>query len=454
MSRPSKTLAEHLTIARRFVRSVHLEKDFAAASQNGDYIVTPTARAALWRLADGACEGSLSKAWTLTGPYGVGKSAFAVFLTRLLGPDIGQRDQARQQLAGADPSLAKHLTGLKLIGPRSRPFLPVVVTARRTSASRCLAEGLIGAAAARSDRKIRAAVQHLRARLDSLRNGEPWDTREVVDAHLSLARTAREVGYEGLLLIVDELGKLFEYAARYPQKSDLHVLQELAEQAARHNEGTILFVGLLHQAFEEYGQHLDLATRREWAKIQGRFEDIAFLEPADQVIRLVADAIRWLPDRGEQALHRNLEEVVAHAAEAGAIPPGMAKADFQAIARRAYPLHPISLVALPFLFRRFAQNERSLFSYLSSLEPYGFQEFVKTHVLTPEVIPFVRPADLFDYFTKNLGAGLYRPAARAPVARDRRRLGEARGPHPPTASARQNDRDPERPRRVLPPQGQ
>ena len=408
MTASATLLSEYVEVRGRFRRSIHLEKDFLAASQNGDYIVTPTAREALRRLTEGMGNGSPYRAWTLTGPYGVGKSAFAVFLTRLFCSAGKQGQQARRQLEDADPCLAAQLRKIGLFDTSSEGFLPILATARRTPASKCLAEGILAAASSTHNSKVSASVQYLADVLKSQRNGQPWDTRQVVGALSSLSEAANVSGYKGVLLIVDELGKLFEYAARYPQKGDVFVLQELAEQAARSNKNPIVIVGLLHQSFQEYGLHLDLATRREWAKIQGRFEDIAFLEPAEQVIRMIGQAIRWNSTMGAELSSEYMSDLAVAASKAGVAPPGMQKQDFEATAKTAYPLHPVTLVALPFVFRRFAQNERSLFSYLSSLEPYGFQEFIKTHAFTPKTPPLVRLGDLFDYFTRSFGAGLYR----------------------------------------------
>jgi len=408
MNAPAKLLADCVEVKGRFRRSVHLEKDFIEASLNGEYIVTPTAREALRRLAEGMGKGHPNRAWTITGPYGVGKSAFAVFLTRLFCTAGKEGQQARRQLENADPQLAGQLGEIGLFGTASKGFLPVLATARRTPASKCLAEGIIAAASSIRDRKIGASVRHLAGVLETQRNGQPWDTRLVVSALTSLSEAASQGAYKGVLLIVDELGKLFEYAARYPQKGDVFVLQELAEQAARSGKSPIVLVGLLHQSFQDYGLHLDLSTRREWAKIQGRFEDIAFLEPAEQVVRMIAQAIRWDPTVGADLPSRYVNDLVAAAWNAGVAPPGMNKSDFEVTAKAAYPLHPVMLVALPFVFRRFAQNQRSLFSYLSSLEPYGFQEFIKTHALMPNTTPVVRLGSLFDYFTRSFGAGLYR----------------------------------------------
>ena len=51
---------------------------------------------------------------------------------------------------------------------------------------------------------------------------------------------------------------------------------------------------ILHQAFEQYANKLAKSQQEEWAKVQGRFEDIAFVEPTEQVLRLVGSAIEKL----------------------------------------------------------------------------------------------------------------------------------------------------------------
>jgi hypothetical protein len=338
----------------------------------------------------------------------VGKSAFAVFLSRLFCSADKQGQNARRQLEDVDPRLSNKLNKLGLFDNRSKGFFPILATARRISASKCLAESILASVSSVKDIEVSASVQKLSEMMKTQQNGNPLDSRQIVNAINSLSEAAIASGYEGVFIIIDELGKLFEYAARYPQRSDLFVLQEIAEQAARSNSNRIFFIGLLHQSFQEYGIHLDMGTRREWAKIQGRFEDIAFMEPAEQVVRLIAQSIRRTSGIESKLPSNYLNDLATAALKAGVAPPTIQDSEFEATAKAAYPLHPLTLVALPFIFRRFAQNERSLFSYLSSLEPFGFQEFIKTHELTFQNPPMIRLGDLFDFFTKNFGAGLYR----------------------------------------------
>ena len=398
----------YLNVAKHFTRSVNLEKDYRGALQNGDYILTPTALESLHRLTQGLVDSSTSRAWTITGPYGTGKSAFAVFLTRLLCSDDNTGRSAREQLRQIDPQLAIELARLNAHQKGGKGFLPVLVTARRTPAPNCIVEGIVAALSAEPSKKLQRLAVQLNTTVQSSTVGTSLDTRQVVSALKAASSAAHEEGYRGVLLIIDELGKLFEYAARYPQKGDVYVLQELAEHVSRTRDFPAILVGLLHQSFEEYGHLLDIGTRREWSKIQGRFGDVAFLEPADQVIRMVARAIQRNEPKLPRGVEARIEHLVDVASKVGAVPAGMPLEAFKAAAVAAYPLHPLTLVALPYVFRRFAQNERSLFSYLSSMEPHGFQEFVNTRTMKAENPEFVRLGDLFDYFTSNFGLGLYR----------------------------------------------
>jgi hypothetical protein len=401
-------MSDFFDVARHFRRSANVEKDFREGSQNGDYILTPTALDSLRRLTEGLSPSSSSRAWTITGPYGVGKSSFALFVSRVFCATDASGVRARELLKQRDPEIAAELSKLKLGSKFKHGFLPILLTARRVSAPHCIAEGIASALTTQPSKALNTLGRKVRATLVTNSNGSSLDTKRVLSALETTAISARNEGYHGVLLIIDELGKLFEYAARYPQRGDVSVLQEIGEYVSRSKAIPTMVVGLLHQSFEEYGHLLDVATRREWSKIQGRFSDIPFLEPADQVIRMIGTAIQ----RTEMVLPRDLniavDRVVKTALSIGIMPPGMGREEFRKSALAAYPLHPLALVAIPYVFRRFGQNERSLFSYLSSAEPFAFQEFLKTHQMSGATPQFIRLADLFDYFSNNFGLGLYR----------------------------------------------
>jgi hypothetical protein len=92
------SLEEVVRVSPRFTRSIALGRDFDRADALEGYILTPTGRIVLTRLVEALRGESPARAWSLTGPYGAGKSAFGLFLAQLLGGFGDVRRQARRIL--------------------------------------------------------------------------------------------------------------------------------------------------------------------------------------------------------------------------------------------------------------------------------------------------------------------------------------------------------------------
>ena len=71
-------------LSERYLRSVHLERDFDDPTSLNNYVTTPTMVAQFRRFFEGLRPGSGHRAWRITGDYGTGKSAFALVLAHLL----------------------------------------------------------------------------------------------------------------------------------------------------------------------------------------------------------------------------------------------------------------------------------------------------------------------------------------------------------------------------------
>ena len=77
--------------------------------------------------------------------------------------------------------------------------------------------------------------------------------------------------------------------------ADLNLFQEIAENFSNlrlDKKGNALFFGILHQPFEEYAQSLGRTVQEDWQKIQGRFEEISFIEGPEQSMRVIAKALK------------------------------------------------------------------------------------------------------------------------------------------------------------------
>ena len=134
-------LSELFHVASRFHRSVHLERDFYTKDALDGYILTVTAREMLRRVIAALDNESTSKAWSLTGPYGSGKSAFALFTAKLLGDSKSPTTQgALNLLKHGDKSLWHQFISLDL--HKDRKFCSVLISGERSPITLALLRGL------------------------------------------------------------------------------------------------------------------------------------------------------------------------------------------------------------------------------------------------------------------------------------------------------------------------
>ena len=404
MSRSGKRvatpLAQLVRVRRRFHRSVHLPHDWSAPHDPADYLATPALVGIAGQILEEFGRTGGARAWTLTGPYGTGKSAFALFLTDLLATAQPEHPQARELRE-------RHLHGAK-------PLRPLLVQAERAPLLPAILNVLLAGSVA--DRAIAGQARRLL---------KTSGVGGAAGADLLVKAAAGSPG--GLVLIVDELGKYLEYAAREPGE-DVFLLQQLAEAAAR-SEKPLLFIGVLHSGFGDYVAEGAGARRAEWQKVQGRFRDIPFSLPGEQFLDLVGRAL-------ETELGRSCKRRFERIAGEPAMREVLERARLRERLAACLPLHPTAALILWPLFRsKVAQNERSLFAFLTSHEPLGFQEFLAQPAVSARSAPLYGLPALYDYVSTALGMAIFNgrdsrqwslighalervPAAAPPLARD------------------------------------
>lgn len=393
------SLAYAVQVRPNISRSVHLERDYEQTAVASSYVLTGQARRSLSRIVEQLRSARPVRAWTLTGPYGSGKSLFGLFLMNITCATSSGHAFATAQLSEVDAALAQSVRSSVGLD-HTQGLLPIPISGYRASLHECVQHGLREIL---EDHAHHPDVQRLLSQPDLWSSSV--SSRTLLNGFEQLLQILRrsELGYRGLLLILDEMGKSLEYSAAHPERGDIFLLQELAELAVRSGDTPLVFIGILHQGFDRYAGQLDALGQREWAKVQGRFEDIPFQEPPNQQLALLVDALQVQRGGVSPDVDECVARYAAEAVEGNWCPPLMKRQDFEQLCLRAFPFHPTALVALPYLFRRLAQNERSLFAYLTSLEPYGFQEFLNTQ-RWPR---FVRLPDLFDYLAANYQGRLY-----------------------------------------------
>jgi len=360
-----KLLNETISVSRQFLRSVNLEADLGREDALQGYVCQDTARSLLGNMAHHINK-TRQRAFTWTGPYGGGKSSLALVLGSLVSPNKSLRDGAKKILglsADTDNSDAWNCT--------KDGWLIIPAVGKRKSIIDVLSSALDKAIGSKSSKKA---------------NG--------TNLILRLVEEAEKRKKDGVLLIIDELGKFLESAAQSGE--DIYFYQELAEAASRCN-GKLVVVGILHQSFEQYAVKLGRDARDEWAKIQGRYIDIPLVAGSDEVIELVGKALVKSDPPDLKAVMTFVSTVSDSIIKRRPNSPTNLKDGLL----NCWPLHPATAALLgPISRKKFSQNERSIFGFLASAEPLGFSDFLNSQEST--ALAIYGPARYWDYLKVNL----------------------------------------------------
>lgn len=383
-----RTVSSLLRFSNRFQRSTDLVRDFRDSQGLDDYTLTAFGRSCLARIADGLRADSGRRAWRLTGDFGSGKSSFALLLANTL------RGQPQFLPRGIRTDVLQAV-------PQARrlQYVPVLVTGSREPMPTAILRALRDTLAQLYTRGAKASIE--RSIELALRVGSPSGQQTINLLEEANAKIIQSRKGDGILLVLDEVGKFLEFAALNPEQQDVYFLQQLAETASRSGKQPLLVVCLLHQGFNAYAEQLAPVVQREWEKVAGRFDEIVFQQPLDQIALLVVSAINPITGNIPATRRNAAERTMRSAIQLGWYGTSSSRETLRQLPVRLFPLDPTVLPVLVRVFHRFGQNERSLFSFLCSHEPFGLRAFAQRE-LGVEAEPF-RLADFYDYVRTNFG---------------------------------------------------
>ena len=200
-----------------------------------------------------------------------------------------------------------------------------------------------------------------------------------------------------LVIVVDEFGKVLEYAAKNNPEKELYFIQRIAEFANDKNRN-ILFLTTLHQNFDAYSIGLEEKDRKEWEKVKGRIKELPFNEPVEQLLNLAASAIRHeYPKLKANSISKGLLKLIKN----NNLFKLRNKVD-DSLVRSLNPIDPIAASALLISLQKYGQNERSLFGFIVSNEPKGLKSFIQS-----EIGKFFSIENVFDYLIYNFSSFLH-----------------------------------------------
>ena len=399
MSSKAQPLSTQIKVRQHYLRSAHLEHHEGQTVDG--YIPTGRALEVLHRVSRAMANKDAGRSWSLTGPYGAGKSSFGLFVHALFGPDgDAARLSAETAIAALDPDLLDRLAeGRKAFNTPARGFIRATATAQREPVGDTILRALTAGAYNYWHSRIPAPVKSALAQAGI----------DPTPRALSIALETL-CDHAPVLIEIDEFGKNLEHFASETAEADLFVLQELAERCTGNNGLPAVLITLQHLAFDDYVRGANAVQRREWGKIQGRFEDIPFIESAEQSLRLVAGVFEPVTSdstfrRAQRSWATNETKTCERLGLTRLLPGGSDTLD------NCYPLHPMTLLALPEMCARFGQHGRTLFSFLTSREPHSVAEFLATETIDSP-LPTVGLDRLYDFFITNAAGNGGRHSAR------------------------------------------
>ena len=318
-------------------------------------------------------EGSEQRAYTLTGPYGSGKSTIALYLSSLLSSNKNERDYASEKFEKANG----------LLNDFSRRFN--VKKGWKVIKHVCGLEAPANAILASLYSSF-----YIDFNVDDIKHLDDEQCLKEIKATLS-----QNDDSDGVLFLLDEMGKALDFQSR--ANKDLHLFQSLAD-IAQQAKNSVMLIGFLHQSFSDYAKNKDVKSQKEWAKVQGRYRDLSFNPSIDESLILVGDSITK-DSVFANKLEKKYKKLVQH------VSLSFEKQERNADALiNTLPLDPlVSLLLGPISRRRFSQNERSLFGFLASHEKIGFREFITEHYSdNVSKLALYQPEMLWDYLHHNL----------------------------------------------------
>lgn len=221
---------------------------------------------------------------------------------------------------------------------------------------------------------------------------------DVVELYEGVVKSLKAKGFTGVYVIYDEFSKFLEANISEASVSDTKMLQDFAEKCNRSGSLQMHLMLISHKEISNYIDTLPKQKVDGWRGVSERFTHVHLNNNFSQTYEIIASVIQKNSVLWEQFCHTYkenfdgvLQRYIAHPmfSEMNIVELGN-------MIRSCYPLQPVSTFILPRLSECVAQNERTLFTFLSAngaatlpnfLEKFHDDEF---SMITPDMI--------YDYF--------------------------------------------------------
>lgn len=220
---------------------------------------------------------------------------------------------------------------------------------------------------------------------------------DIPELYESVVKSIKPLGYTGIYVVYDEFSKFLESNIKEASVSDTKMLQDFAEKCNRSGQAQLHIMLISHKEIANYIDKLPKQKVDGWRGVSERFKHIHINNNFTQTYEIISSVIE--KNYGWESFLNNYNEIfealldryVSHAIFAD-----ISREECKKIVEECYPLHPVTTFILPRLSEMVAQNERTLFTFLSAKGVSTLCTFLDGYedncftVITPDII--------FDYF--------------------------------------------------------
>lgn len=437
-------LSEIISIASGFQSSVNIEYDFNDERKIAGFIPTSSALSIINSILENTESGNNERAKILTGAYGRGKSHIVLVALSILYNKKAEKFQSLlEKIKRFDTESAQRIENFISSSQRLLPviingnsgnlahsFLHAVQQALRSyELEDIMPETHFSAAIetierwekeypetfdkfctlipesvttfkqrlANSDERTYRSFVDIHPQLTAGSVFNPFVNANVVDVYDKINTALKAKGFSGMYVVYDEFGKYLETSISHTTESEMKLLQDFAEKCNRESSQQLHLMLICHKDISNY---IDDGLPKEkvdgWRGISGRFEHLVLSNNFHQMYEIIAATIS--KEKGWKKYRQKHEAVFSELLQISKQGNFLSGKE-ELVVNECYPLHPVTTFLLPRLSEKIAQNERTLFTFLTSNQKNTLKEFVAD---ADDEFPLVTPDRLYDYFEQEL----------------------------------------------------
>ncbi|HAS92087.1 MAG TPA: hypothetical protein DCS12_07610 [Clostridiales bacterium] len=226
----------------------------------------------------------------------------------------------------------------------------------------------------------------------------PFSGLNVVEVYTKFVeKLVEKTPYKGVYIVYDEFSKYLESSITNASISDVKLLQDFAEKCCRSGNKQMHLTLISHKDISNYiDERLSKDKIDGWRGVSGRFHHIFMQNNYSQMYEVIASVIGKQQELWETYVKKNKYrfEDIKNIPTKYLVGEVSGK-QLDELIFGCYPLHPISTFILPRISEKIAQNERTLFTFLSDKGKATLYSFIEN---TKAEFALVTPDYIYDYF--------------------------------------------------------